>query len=233
MNEILWFGFAILDLCMVLAVYRVFGRTGLFGMVVLSLVLCNIQVLKTVQIFGLTTTLGNVLYASVFLSTDLLSEYHGKQEAKKAVLLGFVALGLAAVYMQLALLFVPAASDFAQPHLEAVFGFLPRVALGSMAAYLASQLHDVWAFHYIKGRTRGRHLWLRNNLSTMVSQLLDTVIFCFVALWGLFPAEVWLEIVLTTYVMKFLMAALDTPFMYLAGRMRRPGTDPQALGSDA
>ncbi len=216
MNETLWILFALADLCMVLVVYRLFGRVGLFGLMVFNLLLCNIQVLKTVELFGLTTTLGNVLYASVFLSTDLLSEFYGKKEARKGVLLGFVTLAMMVGYMQIALLFQPAADDFAQPHLSALFGFMPRIALASMAAYLISQMHDVWAFHAIKERTGGRMLWLRNNASTMISQLLDSSIFCIIAFWGLFPMNVFMEILLSTYIIKVAVAALDTPFMYLA-----------------
>ena len=219
MNETLWILFALVDLTMVLVVYRIFGKVGLYGLMVFNLLLCNIQVLKTVELFGLTTTLGNVLYASVFLATDLLSEFYGKAEARKGVLLGFVALVMMVVYMQIALLFQPAADDFAQPHLTALFGFMPRIALASMAAYLVSQLHDVWAFHAIKERTGARLLWLRNNASTMVSQLLDSVIFCFIAFWGMFPTNVFLEILFSTYIIKVVVAGLDTPFIYLAKRI--------------
>lgn len=219
MNELLWIGFALLDLTMVLIVYRLFGRVGLFGIVVFNLLLCNLQVLKTVEMFGLTTTLGNILYASVFLATDMLSELHGKAEAKKAVLMGFVSLLMMTAYMQLALLFVPGAEDFAHPHLEALFGFMPRIALASLAAYLVSQMHDVWAFHKLKQHTGGRHLWLRNNASTLVSQFLDSAIFCTIAFYGLFPTNVFTEILVSTYVIKLAVALLDTPFMYIAKRM--------------
>ncbi|MGE4293486.1 MAG: queuosine precursor transporter [Desulfovibrio sp.] len=219
MNELLWIGFALLDLSLVLLVYRFFGRTGLFGLVVFNLILCNIQVLKTVELFGFTATLGNVLYASVFLSTDILSEKYGRKAAQKAVLLGFVTLVMTTVYMQIALRFVPAPGDFAQPSLETLFGFLPRVALGSVCAYLVSQFHDVWAFHAIKARTGGRHLWLRNNASTLVSQFLDSSIFCLIAFWGEFETAVFLEILGTTYVFKLFVAIADTPFIYLARRI--------------
>lgn len=219
MNEILWIGFALLDLSLVLVLYRFFGKTGLFGLIVFNLILCNVQVLKTIELFGLTTTLGNILYASVFLSTDMLSEFHGKKEAKKAVYLGFIILVMAVGYMQLALEFVPAPDDFAQPHLEVIFGFLPRIALGSLCAYLVSQLHDVYVFHLLKEKMGDRHLWLRNNASTLVSQLLDSSVFCFVALWGLFPLDVWLEILLTTYMFKVIVAVMDTPFLYMARRI--------------
>lgn len=218
-NEVLWIGFALMDLSLVLIIYRFFGKTGLFGLIVFNLMLCNIQVLKTIELFGMTTTLGNVLYASVFLSTDLLSEFYGKEEAKKAVLLGFATLLMTVIYMQIALMFTPSPDDFVQPHLESIFSFLPRVAIGSLAAYLVSQLNDVHFFHALKEKYEGRHLWLRNNASTLFSQLLDSLIFCFIALWGLFPVEVWTEIFITTYVMKVIVAVLDTPFIYLAKRM--------------
>ncbi|WP_147819587.1 queuosine precursor transporter [Salidesulfovibrio onnuriiensis] len=226
MNELLWIIFAVMDLCMVLVVFRFFGRTGLFALIVFNLLICNLQVMKTVELFGLTTTLGNILYASVFLSTDMISEFYGKKDAKKAVMLGFVALVMMVAYMQLALLFQPGTDDFAQPHLAALFGFMPRIALGSLCAYLVSQMHDVWAFHLLKEKTGGKHLWLRNNLSTMSSQLLDSVVFCLIAFYGLFPNEVLVEIVISTYVIKLLVAGLDTPFMYLARHLfgRNPAT---------
>lgn len=222
MNELLWVGFLLLDLCLVLAVYRFFGRVGLFGLVVFNLILCNIQVIKFIELFGFTTTLGNVLYASVFLSTDILSEKYGKAQARKAVFLGFCALVMATVYMQIALRFTPSEADFAQESLATIFGFFPRIAIGSLAAYFVSQMHDVWAFHFWKGKTGGKHLWVRNNLSTLVSQLLDTLIFCFIAFWGSpeIPAEIFWDIVMTTYVFKIIVALADTPFLYIAKRIK-------------
>ena len=225
MNEILWIGFAIVDLTLTLAVYRLFGKTGLFGLIVFNLLLCNIQVLKTVELFGMTTTLGNILYAGVFLATDILGEFHGKKEARKGVLLGFVTLLMATLYMQVALKFIPAQDDFAQPLLEGIFGFMPRLAFASLAAYLLSQMHDVWAYHFWKRVTNGRALWLRNNASTLVSQMLDSTVFCVLAFWGEYPAEVLFEIVITTYIFKSIVALLDTPFLYLAKRFRPEEAD--------
>ncbi len=219
-NEIIWLAFALTDLSLALVMFRFFGATGLYGLIVCNLLLCNIQVLKTVELFGLTTTLGNILYASVFFATDLLGERYGKAHAKRAVYLGFGTLLMAMVAMQFALLFTPAPSDFADEHLQVIFGFLPRVAVASLCAYLVSQLHDVWSFHYWKERTNGRHLWLRNNASTLVSQLLDSAIFCSIAFIGVFPWDVWWQILLSTYFIKVLVAMLDTPFLYLARRIK-------------
>lgn len=219
MNEVLWISFAIADLCIALTLYRFFGKIGLFAVIVFNLLLCNLQVLKTVELFGLTTTLGNILYAGVFLATDMLSEFYGKREAQKGVMLGFITLVLMTVYMQIALHFSPAADDFAQPHLEAIFGFLPRIAVASMLAYLASQMHDVWAFHFWKAKTEGKMLWLRNNASTLVSHLIDSSIFCLIAFYGVFPTTILVEIMITTVLFKAFVSVLDTPFIYAAKRV--------------
>lgn len=216
-NELVWFGFALLDLSAVVLLFRYFGRVGLIALMVFSLVLCNIQVLKIVELFGITTTLGNILYSGIFLATDLLSECYGKKEARQAVLISFVFLILATIYMQVALIYIPAPEDFAQPHLEAIFGLLPRVTLASLLAYGISQHFDIWAFLRIKKATEGRFLWLRNNASTLASQFLDSLIFCGVAFYGLYPLPVVVEILISTYVIKALVTVLETPFVY-AGR---------------
>ncbi|HOO77795.1 MAG TPA: queuosine precursor transporter [bacterium] len=220
-NELLWLGFMLLDLGAVLVFFRAFGKYGLYMVMVTSIIVCNIQVMKLVTLFGLPATLGNILYAGLFFSTDILSEVYGKKEAKRGVWLGFAALILAMVYMQVALRFAPAPEDTAQPALEKIFSFFPRVALASLCAYLSSQLHDVWAFHYWKKKTSGRHLWIRNNASTMVSQLIDSAVFCLIAFYRVFPGPVLLEIFVTTYVFKLIVAAADTPFIYWGRRLGR------------
>lgn len=222
-NELLWFAFLIGDLLLALLVYRLFGRDGLIAYIVLAIIACNLQVLKFVDVFGVTNTLGNVLYGSIFFCTDLLSEVHGKAEARRAVWLGFVAIVLFTLFMQVALWFKPSACDDLHPHLTVLFGFLPRVVIASLIAYVLSQLHDVWAFHWWRERLSGRHLWLRNNASTLVSQLIDSTVFVGLAfaplpLIGSVPGvETWslvLTLWITTYVIKLVVAVVDTPFLY-------------------
>ena len=219
-NSLLWVGFILLDLGLVTLIYRYFGKTGLYVVIVASIITANIQVIKTVEIFGFVATLGNVLYGSIFLATDILSEVYGKKAARRGVWLGFIGMLLMTLWMQLGLMFIPHASDFAQGPLSDIFGLMPRIAAGSLVAYLVSQHHDIWAFLYWKKKTKGRFLWLRNNASTLVSQAIDSAIFCSIALWGLYETDIWLQILLSTYVMKVIVAAIDTPFLYLAKRMR-------------
>jgi uncharacterized integral membrane protein (TIGR00697 family) len=215
-NVLLWILFMVVDLSAVLIAYKLFGKNGLYGIIVMSIIICNIQVLKLIDIFGIAVTLGNILYGSIFFATDLLSEMHGKKAARKGVWLGFFTLVLATIYMQIALQFAPNMDDFAHPHLQAIFSIVPRIVIGSLVAYLLSQHHDIWAFQFWKKKTKGKKLWLRNNASTLVSQLIDSVVFCFIAFWGLFPVSVFWQIMWTTYVFKLIVAAMDTPFMYFA-----------------
>ena len=216
-NEFWGLGFALFNFVLLLIMYKFFGKTGLFAWVAISTVLANIQVTKTIEIIGLTATLGNSLYASTFLATDILNEKYGKKEAKKAVWLGFSSLLIMVLVMQFGIKFIPADSDFAQGSLETIFGLVPQIAIGSMVAYLASQHLDVIIFSALRRMfPKDSQFWIRNNGSTLISQLLDTLIFTSIAFWGVFPFDVWLQIFISTYVLKFVVSVLDTPFGYLA-----------------
>ncbi|GLB57910.1 queuosine precursor transporter [Cytobacillus sp. NCCP-133] len=218
-----WFGlfFAIVNFILVLVIYRLFGKTGLFVWIGFSTVIANLQVVKTVEMFGLTATLGNAMYGTAFFVTDILNEKYGKDDAKKAVWLGFFTLLAMTLIMQMVLLFKPHQTDFAHEALSTIFSILPRIAAGSLAAYLISQMTDVYIFTFLKKKfPKENQFWIRNNGSTMISQLLDTLIFASIAFLGVFPIEDWIQIFLTTYVLKFLIAILDTPFAYIAKRFQ-------------
>jgi uncharacterized integral membrane protein (TIGR00697 family) len=216
-NEFWGLGFAVANFILLLIMYKFFGKTGLFAWVALSTVLANVQVTKTIEIIGLTATLGNSLYASTFLATDILNEKYGKKDAKKAVWLGFASLLIMIVVMQFGMKFIPAESDFANDSLNTIFGLIPQIAIASMLAYLASQHLDVYIFAAIrKVFPKDSQFWIRNNGSTLVSQLLDTMIFTSIAFYGVYPFDIWLQIFISTYVLKFIVSVLTTPFGYIA-----------------
>lgn len=219
-NESLWFGLLFLSFFMVMFAYRVFGKTGLYIWVVIAVILANIQVMKTIEIFGLVTALGNVMYASIFLVTDILNENHSRKDAKKAIWIGFFALITTTVLMQITLYFIPHESDLLGEHIAAIFSFLPRIALASLIAYLISQTYDVWFFATLKKKHESKYLWLRNNLSTASSQLIDNTIFSILAFAGVFPWDIILQIFITSMILKIMVAALDTPFIYLSKKIR-------------
>ena len=97
-----------------------------------------------------------------------------------------------------------------------VLGQSARVVFASLTAYLISQLNDVFLFHKLKEKTKGRLKWLRNNASTMASQLIDTAIFITIAFYGVVPNLAWM--IFSQYFIKFCLALLDTPFFYFLTR---------------
>lgn len=192
------------------------GRVWLTGFIAVCAVLINLAVLKQMELFGLAATGGNVFYAAIFFATDLLDEYWGPKAASRAVRIGFMGGILYLGMTQIILLYTPNATDFAQPAMIELFGIVPRIVMGSLIAYLLSQHLDIWLFSRIKEATgRDRFLWLRNNLSTFLSQAVDTLIFSLIAFYGI-PDFPLLEVILITYLLKVIVAVLDTPFIYLS-----------------
>jgi queuosine precursor transporter len=220
-NELLWILMFLANFGIIIGIYKLWKKEGLFVWMGISIILANIQVLKTIELFGFTATLGNIIYASSFLITDILNEIYGKREANKAVWIGFYSMIGMTLVMSLSLLFEPAPSDFAQESLKTIFGIMPRIAIASLTAYLISNLHDVWAFNFWKKKTNGKFLWLRNNASTIVSQAIDSIIFTIIAFWGIFETTILIQIISTTYFLKVIVAIGDTPFIYLAKRISK------------
>jgi len=219
-NEILWVVLLVVSFALIIVAYRLFGKMGLFIWTAIAVILANIQVMKTVQIFGLVTAMGNVVYSSLFLVTDIMAENHSKKDAQKAVWIGFFALISTTLIMQITLFFTPDASDSLSPHIEAIFSFLPRITLASLTAYLISQSHDVWLFAALKKRLKSKKLWLRNNLSTITSQFLDNVIFTLLAFVGEFSWIIIAQIFVTSMILKIIISFFDTPFVYWARKMK-------------
>ncbi|CAM3675828.1 queuosine precursor transporter [Cohnella lubricantis] len=218
MFNLLWgIFFVLVNFALFLACYRLLGKNGLYVWIGAATVLANIQVVKTFEIFGIVMTLGNTIYATIYLTTDLLNEKYGEKEARKAVWFGFFTMIMSLILMQMVLAFKPGADDISQEALETIFGLTPRIALGSLCAYFVSQFLDVRIFSRLKVKYPSRsQLWIRNNGSTGLSQLVDTLVFSSIAFIGLYPWDVWWEIAITTYVLKFIISAASTPVIYLA-----------------
>lgn len=221
MNEIIFVGTVLIYLGSVVLMYKLFGKNGLFVFAIFGMLLGNIAVCKCVDLFGASTTAGNVLYASTFLVTDILSEKYGRKEAARSVKYSFSVMLLWLVGTQLILLFTPNANDYINGSLQVVFGLVPRITIASLLGFICSQNIDVVLYHFIWNKSGGnkKKLWLRNNGSTLISQAIDTVIFTFIAFWGTYPTNVFFSILITTYVFKAIVAFLDTPFAYLARKI--------------
>ena len=222
-QEIIWLITLLADLSFTILLYRLFGKAGLQVAIAFSILLANLQGPKLTIIFGLQTSLGVIFYASIFFATDVLSENYGKKEAQKAVQMGFVVSLIMILMMSLALLYQPsnqpgtaAISQNIHNAFATIINFTPRFIIGSLLAYYISQRFDVWAFHLIKQKTGEKHLWLRNNLSTMSSQILDTAIYSLVAWWGIVDLKTAIQLGLVKYAFKVMISIIDTGFIYWA-----------------
>ncbi|MCP3774880.1 queuosine precursor transporter [Paenibacillus sp. MZ04-78.2] len=213
--------FVVVNFALFLLCYRFFGKKGLYAWIGFATVLANIQVVKTIELLGIVMTLGNTVYTSIYMSTDLLNEKYGTKEAKQAVWFGFFSLVASTVIMQMSLVFTPQESDIAQSSLEKIFGLMPRLAAGSLCAYFISQFLDVRVYSYLKKRFPVyNQFWIRTNGSTGLSQLVDSLVFCTIAFAGVYTLDIWLQILLTTYLFKFVISVASTPVLYIARSFR-------------
>lgn len=226
MNEILLIGSLLLLFGSVLVFYKIFGTAGLYCWTALATIAANIEVLMVVDAFGMEQTLGNVMFASMFLATDILSETAGKKKADLAVSLG-IGVSLAFIVISQSWLFyIPAAADWSNDSIHTIFSNTPRVMFASILVYAVTQRFDVWAYHKIWTWTKNKcgdekkYLWLRNNAATLLSQLLNTFLFSFGAFYGRYDLKTLLSICASSYAIYIVTSLADTPFVYLARKIR-------------
>jgi len=221
-QNLLYLGTLVLDLGLTVLMFRFFGKEGLLACIVLSILLANLQGPKLTVIFSMQTSLGVIFYSSIFFATDLMSEKFGKKEADRAVMMGFSISVIILLMLSISLLFLPSIqgnqtfSTEVHQAFVTILDFTPRFIIGSLFSYLISQRFDVWCFHKIKHWTNGKHLWLRNNLSTMASQTIDTTLYSLVVWWGVVDLETAIQLGLAKMAFKIGIAAFDTPFIYWA-----------------
>ena len=228
-NEIILIASLVFCYSAVVLLYRFFGRTGLYMWTVIATISANIEALILVDAFGMEQTLGNILFASTFLVTDILSETEGRKYANTAVKIGIIVSILFIVISQSWFLYTPNPNDWAMPYIRSVFSNTPRLMLVSIAVYGIVQIFDVCAYHLIWKHTQNRFgdsrkgLWIRNNGSTLCSQLLNTFLFTFGAFWGVHALPVLLHICVSSYIIFIFTSLLDTPAVYLARRLSEQG----------
>lgn len=221
-----FFGIATFFVTFILMVlmYRCFGKQGLIAWVAIGTIIANIQVIKTVDIFGISATLGNVMFASIYLATDILNDIYGRKVAKRAVWLGFSSTLVMIIVMQMSLHFIPAPEDISQKALSTIFDLVPRIALGSIIAYIIGQHVDVFIFSMIKKVFQSDKTFIiRAYGSTVLSSIIDTALFVTIAFIGTLPASVVFEIFITTYVLKLVSTIFNVPFGYIAKSFYRKG----------
>ena len=206
----------------VLFFYYFFGNTGLYVYSAIAGILSNIEVLIMIKAFGMHQTLGNVLFATTFLITDILSETAGKKSSQRAVNIGICVSVFFVLLSQSWLLYIPDAGNIFFPSIKKIFSSTPRLIITSLFVYLIAQTFDVWFYHKIWEWTqkispdKKKYLWLRNNLSTLVSQFINVCLYTFGAFYGVYKLSVLCELIFASYVIFIFTSLLDTPIIYLA-----------------
>ena len=184
-----------------------------------ALVVCNLIANKFISIDlgfkAFVISAGVLPYPITFLITDILSEIYGKKKTARIVWAGFGAslfvLGVLLLAQQFTAI---AGSPVDDETFNKVFGNSLRVIFASMTAYLCAQLIDVRIYHFWKEKTAGKHLWLRNNFSTVFSQLVDTTLVVCVLFLGVRSHSEIIQFILDGWLFKILCAFIDTPLLY-------------------
>ena len=199
----------------------------LAGIFLGALVMTNAIAGKFFVLFGQELSAGIIAYPITFLVTDLISELYGRKRATLVVKVGFtVSVFVTAIVWIANVAPIYDRSPVTDESFNMVFGLLPGIVFGSMVAYLTAQFFDVQIFEFWRNLTKGRHLWLRNNGSTIFSQVIDSVLVVTIALviWPEIDAnpattpldgETWWGIVIGQYLFKMGIALFDTPFFYV------------------
>ena len=191
----------------------------LSGIFIASLVTCNLIANKFVSVdlgFKVFIVSAGILpYPLTFLVTDLISELYGQKKANLVVFSGFVASVFVLMFLWLGSQFSAISGSIVDDiTYDSVFQNAWRLIAASMAAYLFAQFVDVRIFHFWKRLTKGKHLWLRNNGSTIASQLIDTALVVCILFVGVWESDQIYSAILDGWLFKMLMAFIDTPIIY-------------------
>lgn len=216
MSLVFFLGITLVGFAIPLVALRL-GKEWLIALLPIFLITGNVFAESFVYIFGVLTSLAIPIYSATFLTTDLLLEHYGMNDAKRAVFVGF----LGQVFFVSVLLVIKSSPIMPQilENYTKTFAYLPRLIMGSFTAYIVSQFWDIYIYQKIKVKTGKRLLWLRNNLSTASSQLIDTTIFLGIAFYGRPPFETLhplIIFILSTWGVKVVVAGIDTLYIYLS-----------------
>ncbi|MGE3955067.1 MAG: queuosine precursor transporter [Parachlamydiales bacterium] len=214
MNTLLFFAHTVVVLGCVLGALRL-GREALVVLVSLFAVIANLFVLKQVTLFGLTVTCPDVYVIGSMMALNLLQEYFGREAVKRAIIYSFASLILFGVMAQFHLLYRPASADWAQGHYQALLGIQPRILGASLVAFLTSQLLDYRLFRLLKGTQLP--VGVRSGLSLFTAQVVDTVLFATLGLWG--KVESLSHIIFLAILIKGILIACSVPFTQLSRRV--------------
>lgn len=218
-NLLLSAAYLLLTFILTLLCYKYFGRIGLIVWICISFIMCTIQTMKISDFLGMAVSLGNILYGSIFLASDILNYKYGKEWAHKATILGFLAVIAFSFFMYLFLQFTPSPIDTSQPALEIIFNYVPRITIASLFAYYIGQTCNIYLFRFLNQKFH--KLWISVNFSSATAQTIDTILFVTISFAGLLAPIELIQVIVTMLIVKLLITFCTTPFMYIASNIKK------------
>ena len=190
------------------------------GLISIMTVLANLFVLKQITLFGFTATASDALAVGITLGLNLLQEYYTKSTAIKAIWIGFYTALFYAIMSLLHLAYVPAISDTFEPMYNAILTNMPRTVLASLVTFLIVQFTDTQLYALLKKQFNNRFFILRNYSTLAFTQLLDTVLFSFLGLYGISDnfsdISTIIDIIIISYIIKLIVIFIAVPYVRLA-----------------
>ena len=200
---------------LVVIIEKLFKKEGLYAWISMAIIAANIAVCKNIDFLGINTNLGLIIFSSNFLATDILTEKYGKDDSKKAVMLGLCSQIIFIILMQITLAYIPSADDLVDGSMKSLFSINLRVSVASVFMYFVSSMLNIYLFDKIKQKYP-KQLWIRNNVSTIISNCLENYIFYFLAFVGIYGMDIIMTIASIATVFEIVISLLDTPFLYLS-----------------
>lgn len=194
------------------------GKEALVSFISICCILANLFVLKQTTLFGLDATCSDAFAIGAVFGLNLLQEYFGKAIARSAIWISFFLLFFYTMVSYIHLLYEPSVHDTMQQHYAPILQFMPRIAIASLVVYIFVQQLDTFFYGALKHYFQGRHLTLRNYISISLCQLIDTILFSFLGLYGIVE-NVW-HIIAISYSIKLLLIFTTTPFIMLSKKIR-------------
>lgn len=192
------------------------GKEALITFICLQGVLANLFVTKQITLLGLTATGADAFIVGAILGLNLLQEYFGPAYTKKTIGISFFTLIFYTIASQIHLIYIPALHDFAHVHFFALLGFMPRIAIASITVYITVLLIERWLYGLLKTAFNSKYLILRNCISIGTTQLIDTVLFSFLGLYGI-VSNIG-HIIIISYCIKIASLLISTPFLAFSHR---------------
>jgi len=195
------------------------GQSALVAFVCIQCILANLFVVKQITLFGFTATCADAFTVGATIGLNMLQEYFGKTIAKRTIWINFFLLIFYALVSQIHLIYIPHTADNMHLHFMPLLNLMPRIVIASFSVYLISQMADYYLYGFLAKTFHKKYIILRNYTSIIVCQLLDTILFSFLGLYGIID-DIW-HVIIISYLIKLVSIVIATPFVGFSRRIYR------------